>query len=96
MRDFAEHHATAHEAPFAGIEIGARVRGATVVPGEQIAHLPDMLVDPRGVLGVVEKLREQAIALGAQAVTSHELMRRLRASGLRVRKRPSPDQRRID
>ena len=36
-----------------------------------------------------EHLREQAIAIGAEAVESRELMRRLRAAGLR-RRREAP------
>lgn len=37
-----------------------------------------------------EERREAAIALGAEAVESRELMRRLRAAGLRRRRDPAP------
>jgi hypothetical protein len=40
---------------------------------------------------VPTEVRAQAIALGAEAVSSRELVRRLRAAGLRVRRpRPPP------
>src|SRR6266700_477692 len=44
-------------------EIGARVRRAAVVPEQQVAHAPDMLVDEFPLLGMIEDLVEQRRAL---------------------------------
>src|SRR5262249_43187247 len=43
-----------HQPPLGRGKVRARVRGAAVVPEEQIAEPPDVLVDKLALLGVVE------------------------------------------
>src|SRR5215471_15272549 len=51
------------QAALAGGEIGARMQGAAVVPHQDVARPPDMLVDELSLLLVLEELLQERVAL---------------------------------
>src|SRR4051812_14448405 len=62
-RLLAEHGDAAQQAALGGIEIGAGVQRAAIVPDQEIARPPDMLIDELRLLLMVEERGEQAPAL---------------------------------
>src|SRR2546425_11134278 len=62
-RLFAEDGHATHQTPLVWAEIGSCMQRATVVPHQQVAGTPDVLVDEFASLLVVEQRSEQLVAL---------------------------------
>src|SRR6266446_7617509 len=56
------HRGAQHQAALGRGEVGARMRGAAIVPQEQVAQSPDVLVDEFALLGMIEDGTEEGLA----------------------------------